>query len=50
LSDLLGFDARFQPRFARRYIEGHELARDAINRFARDVRTSEFPAEAEVLA
>lgn len=50
LSDLLGFDARFQPRFARRYMEGHELARDAINRFARDVRTSEFPAQAEVLA
>jgi 3-methyl-2-oxobutanoate hydroxymethyltransferase len=50
LSDLLGLDARFQPRFARRYVEGHELVRDAINRFARDVRASEFPARAEVLA
>ena len=50
LSDLLGFDASFQPRFVRRYIEGHALVRDAINRFARDVRTSEFPARAEVLA
>ena len=50
LSDLLGLDAQFQPRFARRYLEGHELVRGAINRFARDVRTAEFPARAEVLA
>ena len=50
LSDLLGMDPRFQPRFARRYMEGHEMVRDAINRFARDVRTSEFPARTEVLA
>ena len=49
-SDLLGLDARFQPRFARRYVEGHELVRDAIDRFARDVRSAEFPARAEVLA
>ena len=50
LSDLLGLDARFQPRFARRYLEGHEVVRDAINHFVRDVRTAEFPARAEVLA
>ena len=50
LSDLLGLDARFQPRFARRYLEGHELVREAINHFARDVRAAEFPARAEVLA
>ena len=50
LSDLLGLDARFQPRFARRYLEGHELVRNAINHFARDVRAAEFPARAEVLA
>jgi 3-methyl-2-oxobutanoate hydroxymethyltransferase len=49
LSDLLGLDPRFQPRFARRYLEGHELVRDAVRRFARDVRASEFPARAEVL-
>jgi 3-methyl-2-oxobutanoate hydroxymethyltransferase len=50
LSDLLGLDARFQPRFARQYLNGHELVRDAINHFARDVRTAQFPARAEVLA
>lgn len=50
LSDLLGLDARFQPRFARRYLAGHELVRDVVNQFARDVRAAKFPAREEVLA
>ena len=50
LSDLLGLDARFQPSFARRYVAGHELVREALNNFARDVRTAKFPAEEEVVA
>lgn len=50
LSDLLGLDARFQPRFARRYLEGHEIVRDAVRRFADDVREARFPAREEVLA
>lgn len=50
LTDLLGLDARFQPRFARRYVEGHALVREALDHFARDVRTAQFPAREEVLA
>ena len=50
ISDLLGLDPKFQPRFARRYLEGHAQVTDAINRFARDVRTASFPARQEVLA
>ncbi|MEX2044585.1 MAG: 3-methyl-2-oxobutanoate hydroxymethyltransferase [Opitutus sp.] len=50
LYDLLGLDAQFQPRFARRYLEGDELVRDAVNRFARDVRAAGFPTRKEVLA
>lgn len=50
LADLLGLDARFQPRFARRYVEGHALVREALDNFARDVRTAQFPAREEVLA
>jgi 3-methyl-2-oxobutanoate hydroxymethyltransferase len=50
LNDLLGLDPRFQPRFARRYLEGHELVRDAVSRFAADVRGAKFPAREEVLA
>jgi 3-methyl-2-oxobutanoate hydroxymethyltransferase len=50
LSDLLGLDPGFQPRFVRRYAEGHTVVREAINRFATDVRTAQFPSRAEVLA
>ncbi len=50
LADLLGLDARFQPRFARRYLDGHGLVLDALNRFTRDVRAAQFPAREEVLA
>ena len=49
-SDLFGLDAEFRPRFARRYADGHALLRDALDRFARDVRAAEFPAANEVPA
>lgn len=50
ISDLLGLDPRFQPRFARRYLDGEELVHEAVNRFAQDVRNARFPAAQEVLA
>ena len=50
LADLLGLDAKFQPRFARRYVDGHAIVRDAVANFVRDVREAKFPARAEVLA
>ncbi len=50
LTDLLGLDAKFQPRFARRYLDGHGLVLAALNTFARDVRAARFPAPEEVLA
>ena len=50
LADLLGLDPVFRPRFARRYLDGHALALDAVNLFARDVRGARFPAREEVLA
>lgn len=50
ISDLLGMDPDFQPRFVRRYLQGHELVTDAINQFARDVRSTRFPAREEILA
>jgi 3-methyl-2-oxobutanoate hydroxymethyltransferase len=43
LHDLLGLDSGFQPRFVRRYLEGHELIRQAVDRFAADVRDGGFP-------
>lgn len=50
ISDLLGLDPQFQPRFARRYLDGHERVQEAINQYARDVRGAKFPARAEILA
>lgn len=50
LPDLLGLDAEFRPRFARRYLEGHAAVREAVNAFVADVRAARFPARAEVLA
>lgn len=49
LHDLLGLQADFQPRFARRYADGHEIVRDALARFAADVREARFPARKEIL-
>jgi len=50
LTDLLGLDAEFRPRFARRYLDGHGAVLEAVNNYARDVRAARFPARAEVLA
>ncbi|HEX2860256.1 MAG TPA: 3-methyl-2-oxobutanoate hydroxymethyltransferase [Lacunisphaera sp.] len=50
LNDLLGLDRGFRPRFARRYLDGHETIIAALNDYARDVRGARFPAGAEVLA
>ncbi|HEY8995845.1 MAG TPA: 3-methyl-2-oxobutanoate hydroxymethyltransferase, partial [Lacunisphaera sp.] len=50
LNDLLGLDAAFRPRFARRYLDGHGAVIAALNDYARDVRGARFPAREEVLA
>ncbi|MDR0663934.1 MAG: 3-methyl-2-oxobutanoate hydroxymethyltransferase [Helicobacteraceae bacterium] len=42
-SDLLGFFEAFKPKFVRRYLEGATLAREAIAKFAADVRSGAFP-------
>jgi 3-methyl-2-oxobutanoate hydroxymethyltransferase len=49
LHDLLGLQAEFRPRFARRYLEGHAIVREALEQFAADVRAEKFPAREEVL-
>lgn len=50
VTDLLGLDAEFRPRFARRYHEGQAAALAAVRAFVRDVREGGFPAAGEVLA
>jgi 3-methyl-2-oxobutanoate hydroxymethyltransferase len=50
LTDLLGLDDRFMPRFARRYLDGNSEVLHVLNAFAGDVRSARFPAKEEVLA
>jgi 3-methyl-2-oxobutanoate hydroxymethyltransferase len=50
LTDLLGLDAAFRPKFARRYADGHATALDALNAYARDVQAARFPAAEEIPA
>jgi 3-methyl-2-oxobutanoate hydroxymethyltransferase len=45
--DLLGLEERIAPRFVRRYAELGLASREAIARFAADVRAGSFPAAEE---
>ena len=45
--DLLGIEERIAPRFVRRYAELGRAAREAIEAFARDVRSGAFPSAEE---
>ncbi len=47
MHDLLGLDVAWSPRFARRYAELGREVEAAFSRYAADVRSGAFPAEAE---
>jgi len=50
LHDMLGFCTDFKPKFVRTYMYGAELIKEAVNAFASDVRTEQFPAAKECYA
>jgi 3-methyl-2-oxobutanoate hydroxymethyltransferase len=50
MTDLLGMDDQFRPKFARRYADGASMAHDALAAYVADVRACRFPARQEVLA
>ncbi|MCZ6673665.1 MAG: 3-methyl-2-oxobutanoate hydroxymethyltransferase [Verrucomicrobia bacterium] len=47
LQDMLGMDPGFQPKFVRRYLDGYQLIKDAVNHFDADVKAGNFPVKKE---
>jgi 3-methyl-2-oxobutanoate hydroxymethyltransferase len=45
-SDMLGFFEEFMPKFVKQYLDGSSLVREAVARYAEDVRSGAFPDEA----
>ncbi|MCF8240538.1 MAG: 3-methyl-2-oxobutanoate hydroxymethyltransferase [Melioribacteraceae bacterium] len=43
LHDLLGMDDEFKPKFLRKYLNGFQLIKDAVNQYDDDVKNSKFP-------
>ncbi len=44
-SDMLGFFEDFKPKFVKRYLNGGELVREAVKRYADEVQNGIFPEE-----
>ena len=47
LQDLLGLNDGFQPKFLRTYLDGAALVKDALSRYAEDVKAARFPSREE---
>ena len=47
LQDLLGVDNEFNPKFLRKYLNGFDLIKNALNNYNYDVKNLQFPAEEE---
>ncbi len=45
--DMLGMFERFQPKFARRYVNLAEVMRSAFEKYRQDVKTGQFPNDDE---
>lgn len=46
-SDMLGFFEDFKPKFVRRYLNGGELVREAVQQYKEDVQSQSFPSKEE---
>jgi 3-methyl-2-oxobutanoate hydroxymethyltransferase len=47
LHDLLGLTKGFNPKFLRKYLNGTELIKDALNSYDQEVKSKTFPSEKE---
>jgi len=44
-SDMLGFFQEFQPKFVKKYLDGANIVKNAVDKYVKDVQSREFPAE-----
>lgn len=47
LQDLLGLNKNFHPKFLRKYLNGFDLIKEALNKYDEDVKQKLFPSEKE---
>ncbi|MFC2134348.1 3-methyl-2-oxobutanoate hydroxymethyltransferase [Bacteroidota bacterium] len=47
LQDLLGMDKDFEPKFLRKYLNGYDMIKEALNKYNADVKSKSFPSEEE---
>jgi 3-methyl-2-oxobutanoate hydroxymethyltransferase len=47
MHDMLGINTEFKPRFLRQYLHLHEQITGAVQQYIKDVKTQDFPNEAE---
>ncbi len=45
--DMLGLNSGFEPKFLRKYLNGFEVIRDAVNKYDSDVKNKNFPSNEE---
>lgn len=44
-SDAFGFFNEFQPKFVKKYLNGHKLVSEALSQYIQDVKTKKFPSD-----
>ena len=49
LQDLLGMSKEFNPSFARKYFNGYDEIKSALNSFDFDVKKGVFPSQKEII-
>lgn len=47
MHDMLGINTEFKPRFLRQYLNMHEQITGAVQKYINDVKTGDFPSDAE---
>src|SRR5689334_18468896 len=47
MHDMLGINTEFKPRFLRQYLNLHEQVTGAVQQYIKDVKSNDFPSEAE---